>query len=42
MLYAGFIYCKLQTAVEAADLRHHYRRAFFNVVRRRPEPGPKT
>ena len=38
MLYAGFIYFKLQTAVEAADLRHHYRRAFFNVVRRRREP----
>jgi hypothetical protein len=38
MLYAGFIYFKLQTAVEAVDLRHHYRRACFNVVRRRPEP----
>ncbi|PNE11510.1 MAG: B12-binding domain-containing radical SAM protein [Beijerinckiaceae bacterium] len=38
MIYAGFVYFKLQTAVEAADLRHHYRRAFFNVVRRRPDP----
>jgi hypothetical protein len=38
MLYAGFVYFKLQTAVEAADLRHHYQRAFFNVVRRRPDP----
>jgi hypothetical protein len=38
MLYVGFIYFKLQTAVEAADLRHHYRRAFFNAVRRRPDP----
>ena len=38
MLYAGFIYFKLQTAVEAVDLCHHYRRAFFNVVRRRPDP----
>jgi hypothetical protein len=34
MLYAGFIYFKLQTAVEAVD-RHHYRCA---LVRRRPEP----
>jgi radical SAM superfamily enzyme YgiQ (UPF0313 family) len=38
MLNVGFIFFKLQTAVEAADLRHHYRRAFFNVVRRRREP----
>jgi hypothetical protein len=38
MLYVGFIYFKLQTAADAADVRHHYRRAFFNVVRRRPEP----
>ncbi|HEV7912090.1 MAG TPA: DUF4070 domain-containing protein, partial [Methylocella sp.] len=38
ILYAGFVYFKLQTAVEVADLRHHYRRAFFNVVRRRPDP----
>ena len=38
MLYAGFVYFKLQTAVEPAGLRHHYRRAFFNVVRRRPDP----
>ena len=38
MLYVGFIYFKLQTAVEAADLRRHYRRAFFNVVRRRRDP----
>ena len=29
---------QLQTAVEAADLRRHYRRAFFNAVRRRPDP----
>jgi hypothetical protein len=38
ILYTGFIFFKLQTAVEEADLRHHYRRAFFNVVRRRREP----
>ncbi|MCI0601325.1 MAG: DUF4070 domain-containing protein, partial [Beijerinckiaceae bacterium] len=38
LLNVAFVFFKLQTAVEAADLRHHYRRAFFNVVRRRPEP----
>jgi hypothetical protein len=37
LLNSAFIFFKLQTAVEAA-LRHHYRRVFFNVVRRRPEP----
>jgi Domain of unknown function (DUF4070) len=38
MLYAGLLFFMLQTGVEAADLRRHYRRAFFNVARRRPGP----
>ncbi|MCI0467992.1 MAG: DUF4070 domain-containing protein, partial [Beijerinckiaceae bacterium] len=38
LLNSAFVFFKLQTAVESAELRHHYRRVFFNVVRRRPEP----
>ncbi|MGH6838310.1 MAG: B12-binding domain-containing radical SAM protein [Methylocella sp.] len=38
MLYVGFIYFKLLTAVEAVDLRRHYRRALFKAVRQRPDP----
>jgi hypothetical protein len=38
LLNVSFIFFKLLTAVDAADIRHHYRRALFNAVRRRPEP----
>jgi radical SAM superfamily enzyme YgiQ (UPF0313 family) len=38
LIYLGVIFFKLQTAVDEADLRRHYRRAIFKVLRRRPDP----
>ncbi len=38
LIYLAVIFFKLQTAVDEADLRRHYRRAIFKVLRRRPDP----
>ncbi len=38
LIYLAVIFFKLQTAVEEADLRRHYRGAIFKVLRRRPDP----
>jgi radical SAM superfamily enzyme YgiQ (UPF0313 family) len=38
LIYLGVIFFKLQTAIDEADLRRHYRRAIFKVLRRRPDP----
>jgi radical SAM superfamily enzyme YgiQ (UPF0313 family) len=38
LLQAAFIFIRLQTAVKEPELRGHYRRFTYNVLRRRPDP----
>jgi radical SAM superfamily enzyme YgiQ (UPF0313 family) len=38
LIYLVVIFFILQTAIDEGDLRRHYRRAIFKVLRRRPDP----